>query len=89
MRVKTHKLEENFDRLRSQLNKELNRAEHRLKITMVVTLICMFVGVSHVFNRSIQKRLRSLTDVLEKIASELTDLRVQHSNDEIDDVEKI
>ena len=93
MRVKTHKLEENFDRLRSQLNKELNRAEHRLKITMVVTLICMFVGFvsfSAWFNRSIQKRLRSLTDVIEKIASErnLT-FRVQHEgNDEIDDVSK-
>ncbi len=91
IRTETHSVEENFDHLRTQLSTQLEAEKERLTFNLAIVLFVVFVALiafSIGFNRSIQKRLRSLTDVISRIASE-KDLTLRSciiGNDEIADV---
>ncbi len=91
IRNETHSVEANFDRLRNQLSDQLEQEKKRVTFNLLIVVVVVFVSLiafSIGFNRSIQRRLRSLTEVISRIASE-KDLTLRScivGNDEIADV---
>ncbi|WP_283130028.1 methyl-accepting chemotaxis protein [Enterovibrio norvegicus] len=88
IRGQTHQVEADFDSMRTQLNQELSSSEKSLIVSsgsVLVVISLLLIACCIWLNRDIQERLKTLTDTMEKVASErdLTLRANESSNDEI------
>ncbi|CZF78779.1 methyl-accepting chemotaxis protein [Grimontia marina] len=73
IRGQTHQVEADFDDMRLQLASELKTAEGTLTISSLVVLFvisALLITASILLNRYIQRRLKTLTETMEKVAEQ-------------------
>ncbi|USH02918.1 methyl-accepting chemotaxis protein [Grimontia kaedaensis] len=73
IRAQTHQVEVDFDDMRAQLASELESGEQTLIITSLIVLLVissLLITASILLNRYIQRRLKTLTETMEKVAEQ-------------------